>query len=217
MPSSHSLVDRRVVLRSLLGGTAATGATLLGSSPAEAFLRFRQQIDEAPEAALRSLSAAQAEILAAAAERILPRTDTPGARDAEVHLFLDRLLAGWFLEPERDAFLGGLDDLDRTSRERFEKPFAELEDARQDALLAELEDEAFAARQGQPWALQPETVEPPMLAGQAFFDVLRWATLVGYYTSEAGMREELGYRVVPGRYDGCEEPADEADEDAARA
>jgi len=204
--SSSNRVDRRVVLRSILGGAAAGGAALFAPLPAQALLRYRQQAESAGSGALLALSPAQSQTVAEAAERILPRTDTPGAKDAEVHLFVDRLLAEWFLEPERQAFLAGVDELERTSRERFGASFVEVTDEQRDALLTELEDAAFTARRGQPWTQQPETVEPPALAGIAFFDVLRWLTLVGYYTSEVGMKAELGYRVVPGRYDGCAAP-----------
>ena len=38
---------------------------------------------------------------------------------------------------------------------------------------------------------------------QPFFDLVKWLTLFGYYTSEAGMKSELGYRIVPGRWDPC--------------
>lgn len=207
MHSQPSRVDRRVILRSILGGAAAGSAALFAPLPAEALLRYRQEAESAGSGELLALSPAQARVVAEATERILPRTDTPGAKDAEVHLFVDRLLAHWFLEPERRAFLAGVDELERTSRERFGASFVEADDEQRDALLTELEDAAFTARRGQPWTQQPEIVVPPELAGLAFFDVLRWLTLVGYYTSEVGMKAELGYRVVPGRYEGCVQPA----------
>ena len=36
-----------------------------------------------------------------------------------------------------------------------------------------------------------------------FFDTIKSLTLFGYYTSEIGMTEELGWRMIPGSYDGC--------------
>ena len=35
-----------------------------------------------------------------------------------------------------------------------------------------------------------------------FFDTIKSLTLFGYYTSEIGMTEELGWRMIPGSYDG---------------
>ncbi len=36
-----------------------------------------------------------------------------------------------------------------------------------------------------------------------FFDTIKELTLFGYYTSEIGMTEELGWRMLPGSFDGC--------------
>ncbi len=38
---------------------------------------------------------------------------------------------------------------------------------------------------------------------QAFFQMLKRLTLLGYYTSEIGDAEELHNPIIPGRYDGC--------------
>lgn len=47
---------------------------------------------------------------------------------------------------------------------------------------------------------RPETTEVRL---RPFFAHVKELTLVGYYTSEVGAREELQYLHTPGRYEGC--------------
>ena len=87
----------------------------------------------------RALTPAQLEQVAVIADEIIPRTDTPGARDAGVHRFVDTMLAEYYTAPERDRFIAGLDatgratdlraaleQLDRDSRDPFFRMMKEL-------------------------------------------------------------------------------------------
>ena len=173
---------------------------------------------------LTVLTERQAATLDAIAERILPATDTPGAGDAEIPGFVDRLLAGWLPDAARDHLLAELDRFDARAREissraaedggdagaRQPTPrtdvrsaaggagFVDLPASDQDALLTEAQDEALAERSGRAFSRNPNRLHE-----QPFFDLVKWLTLFGYYTSEAGMKSELGYRIVPGRWDPC--------------
>ena len=68
----------------------------------------------------RALTPAQYEIVVQAAERIIPRTDTPGATDAGVADFIDVMLADWYGAAERDRFTTGLSELDARARAMHE-------------------------------------------------------------------------------------------------
>jgi hypothetical protein len=57
----------------------------------------------------RALTPRQLEQVATIADGIIPRTDTPGARDAGVHRFIDTMLAEYYTGPERERFIAGLD------------------------------------------------------------------------------------------------------------
>jgi hypothetical protein len=139
-----------------------------------------------PGQALRSLTAPQAELVATLAEHIIPTTDTPGARAARVHAFIDALLADIFTAAERERFRASLADVDARARAAAGTPFLGCTARQQVAILEELEREAQPAR-----------------ASQApFFPWLKELTLVGYYTSEIGASQELKYVHVAGRYDG---------------
>jgi hypothetical protein len=120
------------------------------------------------------------------AEQILPRTDTPGARDAGVARFIEVIVAEWDTEADRVAFMRGLADVDARSRTVGGRPFLELDAGQQRQVLSALEAEARVA---------PAAPVP-------FFRRMKGLTLFGYYNSEVGIREELKEVFMPGRFDG---------------
>src|SRR3954469_14845412 len=84
-------------------------------------------------------------VLAAAAARILPSDDGPGATEARVGRFIDRQLAG-SLAPLRPAFDQLARLLDLSSTRMSGKPFVALPAQDQDALLTQLSRGALPAR-----------------------------------------------------------------------
>lgn len=134
--------------------------------------------------ALRALTAHAERTVAAAAERIIPATETPGAAAAGVSAFIDKMLADWHTPPERDRFLAGLAELDARCRARAARDFIDCAEADQLAVLTALDNE----------------VTP--IANEHWFAMLKYLTVYGYCTSEAGMRA-LHLYPLPFRYDGC--------------
>jgi hypothetical protein len=121
---------------------------------------------------------------AAIAERILPRTDTPGAQDVGVPAFID-LMYGKYLTPDEQRTLSaGLAEVDATSTRMHQVIFAGLSAGQQDALLTEIA-KASQTRQ------------------KTFFHLIKELTLTGYFTSEKIGKEVTHYDPVPGRYQGC--------------
>lgn len=78
----------------------------------------------------------QRSTIAAIAEQIIPATDTPGAKDAGVPRFIELMVANWFNDNERSAFIAGLDSFMTTT----DGEFAALPPAQQLALLEQAED-----------------------------------------------------------------------------
>lgn len=146
----------------------------------------------------RLLTPAQAELLATLCEHILPRTDTPGARDAAVHEFIDLELS-LADGDEQLAALGGLAWIDRRAAELHGSSFLALSNEQQVALLREISDE--------------HGDHPPELAaGAAFFSDLKQRTLFAFYTSKVGRTEALGLpdRVRVERFRGCQDEPGES-------
>src|SRR5439155_11659241 len=72
-------------------------------------------------------------------------TDTPGARAAGVHRFIDAMLAESFPPSERERFLAGLAEVDARAGRTSGHRFLQCAPADQRALLEVLDREAFAS------------------------------------------------------------------------
>jgi len=130
------------------------------------------------------LTADQRSLVAAISERIIPTTDTPGAIAAGVPAYIEMLLADWYEPTATHAFMTGLGVLEGHARVQFNRPFAGLAPEEQDLVLT-----------------QAMTGRISGLAGN-FFEHCRQLTVMGYYTSEVGCKQERVYLPVPGHYDG---------------
>ncbi|HTP68957.1 MAG TPA: gluconate 2-dehydrogenase subunit 3 family protein [Dongiaceae bacterium] len=188
---------RREVLKLLV-----TGSVLPTLSPP--LLAACREIHEAitESKSLKALSVHQHATLIAMAELILPRTDTPGAKDTNVNLFIDRILADWCTIAERDRFLTGLADVDRRAQSLFQKNFVDSSVAQQTEILRGLGEElaeAVAAVASGARGNRGSTPEPQ----DNFYLQFRKLTLTGYFTSEPGFTQQLGQEIVPGRFDSC--------------
>jgi hypothetical protein len=195
-------MERRDALR-LIGSAAAIpvfsglGAERLWAIAESTHLR-------ATRTAGAALDAHQLETVAVIAEHILPRTDTPGARDAGVPEFVDLLLAEWYDETERGNFLAGLAAIDASSRVAGGGSFVGLGTVEQLALLEGLD--AATTRPPAPDPASPEAPKPaPPAPGsaEATYANLKRLTLYGYFTSKPVMTTVLKTNIWPGRYDGC--------------
>jgi gluconate 2-dehydrogenase gamma chain len=130
--------------------------------------------------ALRTFSTFEYAVVAAATERILPRDEDPGAVDADVPVYIDRILQTPALEPVRDDFLGGVAALERRAQRMFQKGFAALTPAQQDELLTVFKD------------------SPTRSAEAHFFELLTVMTLEGFLgdPSYGGNKGRVGWRLM---------------------
>jgi hypothetical protein len=137
-----------------------------------------------PAAQGAGLTQAQVGLVGAIAERILPRTDTPGAIDVGVPAFIDRLYADFMSPAEQKMLLAGLASVEAAAKSSGGQPFTDLPAARQDELLRGI----AKAEQEQE---------------QSSFRLIRSATILGYFTSEQVGKNVLLYDPVPGAYESC--------------
>ncbi|MCF3651466.1 gluconate 2-dehydrogenase subunit 3 family protein [Synoicihabitans lomoniglobus] len=128
----------------------------------------------------RYLTTGQFATVSAMADRILPATDTPGALDADVPLFVDTIYGRFMHDDEATSFAQGLENVNRASRSALGAPFAQLTPDQADAQLQAL--------------IERETE-------RGFWRQLRALVLQGFFTSEVGAKQVLNYDPVPGRYD----------------
>ncbi len=175
-------MNRREALL-LLAGTAAI--------PDQLFAIGRAVHQKVRAGTLRALTPQQNETVATIAELIIPKTDTPGAREAGVPAFIDVMFADWADDEQRQMFTAGLANVDERSRTAFGKTFVGCTPQQQTEILQDLDYELARLR------------DTKSDTSKNFFSAMKWLTLTGYYTSEVGATSEQHYRVVPGRYEPC--------------
>ena len=110
-------------------------------------------------------------------ETILPETDTPGAKSAEVHLFIDSSVQH-FTETEQSMFKEALDRIKAGNG----KSFMSMNTEEREAFLLSIGDEGGEMNA---------------------FDVLKAITCQGFFTSKLGATEVLAHDPIPGEYRGC--------------
>ena len=199
MATSETNLHRRRALTQLVAGAVGAAAlpawveSLCAQARAEALTQAAQAAASAPAWAPSVLTPAQNEAVIALTELIIPATDTPGAKASLVNRFVDHVLSTSD-ESHRGEFTRGLAWLDERCRARAGKDVASASAAELTAVLTPLASEGKAAAADAP--------------GVAFFRAIKSMTITGYYTTEIGLRQELGDdgRMMLGAFEGCTHP-----------
>lgn len=134
------------------------------------------------------VSPQHATLLAELVEVIIPKTDTPGAKEAFVHVFIDLYVKDCYPQAQQEIFLKGLNNLATISQKDFDKPFLQLSKEERLTLLKQLEKESWQ---------KGEAVE------QSFIKMLKNLTLLGYFSSQPGATKAADYVQSPGPFKGC--------------
>lgn len=141
------------------------------------------------------LSEEQGAIVADIAELIIPRTDTPGAKDVGVPAFIDVMLKDTYPKKDQDRFLAGLKDLDEEAKRPHGQPFLKLSTDERLELVRRLHDSAAAGER--------ELNVPPAQLERPFILMMKELSLLGFFTSEVGVQQVLQYAAVPGSFQAC--------------
>ncbi len=110
-------------------------------------------------------------------ELIIPKDETPGAREAGVSEFIDFMAAHGEVELQM-PMRAGLRWLETRAQDTHGVAFSRLAPGQQEGLLREA---AYQNREGQ-----------QDMTGRKFFELMRRYTVMGYYTSRVGL-DELDY------------------------
>ena len=161
--------------RFLAGLTAMMGASFvaINASAIEAAVAYQSG------ARAKILTSKQLDIVKLVGEVIIPKTDTPGAIAADVHGFIDYMLAEFMTKKDRTTFLTGLDSLDAKAG-----GFLQLSADDQHDFVERMDKKAYAR------GANKKTY--------AFYRSLKdWVT-TGFFSSEAGMTQTGTYHPLPG-------------------
>ena len=126
-------------------------------------------------------------------ETILPTTaSSPGAKAAGIGEFMKIIVTDCYEESDQKIFIAGINLLQTSSKQKFDKTFTELSAAEKHDLLVLLDTEA------KEYSKNKKKEEPTH-----FFSMMKQLTLWGYFTSETGSTKALRYVPIPGKYEGC--------------
>ena len=179
-------MDRREALRrsGLVLGYAVSAPVLMG---------IMKGCKAAPELTYKPVffTEPQARLVSEVAEIIIPKTDTPGAKDTGVPGFIDQMLKECYKKEDQDRFLAGLQSFDEEAKKAYGDLFIELEPTQQQEHVKKIHDQAIDATK------KGEMKERP------FILMTKELTVTGFFTSEAGATQVLQYAPVPGAYHGC--------------
>jgi gluconate 2-dehydrogenase gamma chain len=186
--------SRRVFIHRLAffgGGVVLIGPACKRDSAAP---QLNAHADAAVEASPhRTFTPKEFAIVSAACERVIPRDEDPGAVDANVPEYIDRMLQTPEMRKIKAEFLPGIAALNHRSTRMFTKGFAEVTDAQRDELLTIFKD------------------SPPGSGEARFFELLIVFTMEGLLgdPSYGGNKDRVGWALVgfgtsepPPRYDG---------------
>lgn len=188
-------MNRREAIQrtAMILGYAVSGPALIGvlngckATPEVAF---------APE----FLTMDQALLIEELTEIIIPRTETPGAKDVGVPMFIDKMLKDVYSKEDQERFVKNLTAFDEDARKTYGDNFAALGQDDKHTHFKKHHDETFKNMAGgfsaAWWNAGGQTSKPFMVE-------IKELTLLGFFTSEPGATQVLQYNQVPGPYKGC--------------
>lgn len=125
------------------------------------------------------------------AETILPRTETPGAKDAQVGQFMTVYVTDCYTLDEQATFHKGLVALEERCNSVYNRNFMSLQPAERQSFIGALDQEA-----------RVHAVNSKGKGEMHYFTMIKQLTIFGFFTSEVGGTQVLRHAPIPGRYDG---------------
>ena len=194
-------MERRELLKII---ATFTGAAMIGGE----FLLSGCKMDPSDAVAFDTQQMA---LLDEIGETILPATKTPGAKDAKVAEVMKTVVTDCYTPESQKAFMDGIVQIDKESKKKFRKNFMEASPEQRAELLNALEEEAKKYNEEVDKKDEPRREELKkkdkefdfVSSPKHYYTMMKQLTLLGYFSSEAGMTKALRYLPIPGRYDGA--------------
>lgn len=174
-------MNRREWLKSM--STLALGAV---AAPSLLAVFEAHAASQAPGAAPRFFTSAQSNLMVPVIDIIIPRTDTPGAVDAGVPVFIDQMFKDVYTPAEQKRYVAAMASFDKAGG----KPFLQLDAEQRKALVTKLHGEAITAKGS-------STISP----AADFVLMTKKLTMLGFFMSEPGCTQVLQYVAVPAGYE----------------
>lgn len=148
------------------------------------------------------------------AETILPKTDTPGAKEAKVGAFMTIMVNDCYTQKDQKEFHGGIKKIDEACRKMHDTGFMNATPQQRQRLLVSLDNEAkeFRTKKNQFDSEQIKREREEHEKGNTgykreemtshYFSMMKQLTILGFFTSKEGRQGALRYEPVPGKYVG---------------
>ncbi len=192
MENSKNTINRREALRrtAMVMGTALSASTIAG---------IMQGCKAEPEIAWTPafVDESQAKFISLMSDTIIPKTATPGAREAGVPKFIEDMVFVVGQEEQQQEFLSGLRACQEWCMEQAGDEFIYLDASKQLELVQNLDTAAKAQRFDA--AENDEKVKQAL----DFFWHMKELTVTGFFISEVGATQVLQYKAIPTEYHGC--------------
>jgi hypothetical protein len=127
------------------------------------------------------------------AETIIPKTNTPGAKEAEVGKFMASYSSDCYEESNRNILKDGINKLNEASEKMNGLSFMKATALQKQNLLTGIDAEAKKYNED-----NRSKAGPPH-----YFTLMKQLVLFGFFTSKPGVTQVLRYAPVPGKYEGC--------------
>lgn len=121
-------------------------------------------------------------------ETIIPKTDTPGAKDTYTHLFVLKMLDDCSTKEQQEQFVKGMKAFDNLSKKKFDKSFVDCTSQQRADLVKGIIDDKGKEEPGD---------------ASDFYKTMKKLTLQGYMTSQYFLTNVRVYKLVPGKFSGC--------------
>jgi Gluconate 2-dehydrogenase subunit 3 len=130
------------------------------------------------------ISTFQENILAEIVETIIPKTNTPGAKELNVHQFVERMVKDCYDKKAQETFSKGVDLVDASAKSNFSKTFLECDAKQRLEVLNKMSKSENSDEKN-------------------FVQLVKGLTIEGYLNSEYVMINLRKYEFAPARYHGC--------------
>ena len=198
-------MDRRELLKMI---ALATGTAVIGGD-------FLLTGCKNPEAgAAMEFSQDDLALLDEVGETILPKTNTPGAKEAHVGAYMAAMVNDCYPAADQKVFHEGIKKLDDASKGMHNVSFMKATPEQRKSLLINLDEEAKKEakerREYDEQQIKKERDEHEKgntgfereKRSAHYFSMMKQLTISGYFTSKEGRTGALRYTPVPGGYNG---------------
>ena len=170
-------MDRRSGIKTLL--IISTGLALIPSCLQE---------DKKSSISLKNIQidGKDEELLSALCDTLIPKTDTPGAKDISAHLFALMMVDDCYPPDSREKFIKGLKGFEELSKKKFNKSFLRTSLEEKSQLLKTIENKNDIN----------ENVA-------FFYNNMKRLTIQAFSSSQYFLTKVQVYQLVPGKFYGC--------------